>query len=96
MLAVLWALPCVCAADDDADMTFDLDEITGPADTGGGAPANTGGDTMTFEVVDTEKAASKFEAEKQAEQDLIRVIQHRPFLRLTFRSCARPFVRSLL
>ena len=81
VLVGLALIPCVCAADDDSDMTFDLDEITGPSDKSGGPARGAGADTMTFEVVDTEQTANQFEADKEAELDLIRVIQHRPFLR---------------
>jgi len=62
-------------AQDDADMTFSVDETSGDADEGGG------GDELTFDVIDTEKAAAEVEQAKRAEADLIRVVQRRPFLR---------------
>ncbi len=54
------------------DLTFSPDDT---------APAAGGGDDLTFDVIDTEKAAKQAEADRQAEIDLIRVIQRRPFLR---------------
>ena len=82
ILVTALAVPLsVCVADDDTDMTFDIDEITAPTEEAprrGSPPAE---ETMTFDIVDTERAATRFEAEKKAEFDLIRVIQHRPFLR---------------
>lgn len=59
-------------AQEDVDLTFD------PVDTGGG---DDGGDEMTFDVIDTKKEAKKAAAAKEAENQLIRVIQRKPFLR---------------
>ena len=58
------------------DMTFTLDDVQ--TDPGAGEEA---GGEMTFDVVDTAKAAEEAERSKKAEIDLIRVIQRRPFLR---------------
>ncbi len=73
--------PGVSIAQDDPTMTFDIDEITGDPDEPTRDRPEESPDVMTFEVVDTEREASRMEAEKRAEYDLIRVIQHRPFLR---------------
>jgi len=74
-------------AQEDVDMTFSPEEMgTEPADTGGDDTMDfTGGDdgdgTMEFGVIDTEEVAREAERDRQAEIDLIRVIQRRPFLR---------------
>lgn len=69
--ALLVAATCCLSAPAGAqDMTFTTD------DTGGGSDG-----AMTFEVIDTEKAAKDLEASRKAEIDLIRVVQRRPFLR---------------
>ena len=82
LVAMVACLPLACVlvageaiAQDDVDMTFSPDE------TAGGGGGGEGDDSLTFEVVDTQKAAKEVEAAKQAELDLIRVIQRRPFLR---------------
>jgi len=62
-------------AQDDPDMTFSPDE------TGADPAAGGGDDALNFDVVDTEKVAGEVAAAQQAELDLIRVIQRRPFLR---------------
>lgn len=62
-------------------MTFTTDDTSG-----GGED-----DSMTFDVIDTAKAASDLAASRKAEIDLIRVVQRRPFLR-TGRTEFAPFL----
>ena len=79
-------------AQDDEEMSFSIDELAPedevdeelpddlpddlPGDEGDG-----GDEEMSFDVVDTEKAATDFEAQRKADISNIRVIQRRPFLR---------------
>lgn len=57
-------------------MTFEPVDVDNPA-----PPPADDGDTMTFDVIDTEAAAKEVARQKEEEIDLIRVIQRRPFLR---------------
>lgn len=61
-------------AQEEVDLNFD------PVDTSGGDKAGDD-EEMTFEVIDTKKEAKAVEAAKAAENQLIRVIQRKPFLR---------------
>lgn len=62
-------------------MEFSLDEVEGGGDAGGDAGAGDGGGEMTFDVIDTDEAVAE-QKQVEAEQDnRVRVIQHRPFLR---------------
>jgi outer membrane beta-barrel protein len=62
-------------------MTLSLDEVIGDGVQAAPADGNNESDSLEFDVVDTEQTVRAVEAQKKAEQDLIRVIQRRPFLR---------------
>ncbi len=87
-IATILLLVGVAFAQEDVDMTFSPEEM-GADDTGGDSGGGDvmdftgGGDdgTMEFGVIDTEEVAREAERDRQAEIDLIRVIQRRPFLR---------------
>lgn len=65
-------------AQDDVDMTFSPEDLTG-GDEGGEGEGDDG--TLSFDVIDTEEVAKEAERSRKEEIDLIRVIQRRPFLR---------------
>ena len=67
---------CSVASAQDEGMTFSDDDMSSSSSDSGG---DEGG--MTFGEIDTEKEAKKVERSKQAELDLIRVLQRRPFLK---------------
>ncbi|MFN3198085.1 MAG: outer membrane beta-barrel domain-containing protein [Bradymonadia bacterium] len=67
------------AAQDGDGMEFSLDEVEG-GDTGGGDQGSDGGE-MTFDVIDTGAAAEEQKLIEAEQDDRVRVIQHRPFLR---------------
>ena len=77
---LLSAVLCTSAwAQSGDEMEFSLDEIEGSSDTSGGGDA--GGGEMTFDVIDTEAAAEEQKQVEAKEDNRVRVIQHRPFLR---------------
>lgn len=75
-LACLLGAPAAFAQE-DVDMTFSPEDLTGGGDDGGEGE----GDTLSFDVIDTEEVAKEAERSRKEEIDLIRVIQRRPFLR---------------
>ena len=87
LIACLAFAPSVWAQD-EADFTFSADELdeSDPSedelsdDLPDDEPTDDA-EEMTFDAVDTEKAATDFEQARKAEIDNIRVIQRRPFLR---------------
>lgn len=87
VLLVLAALSGAAQAQDD--MTFTTDDTAAGAAPSGGDAAPAGGDTaapagddggMSFDVIDTKKEAAAAKKAAAEENDLIRVIQRRPFL----------------
>ncbi|MBU0551327.1 outer membrane beta-barrel domain-containing protein [Myxococcota bacterium] len=87
---ILFAAPTLSAQ----EMTFSLDDTGGSADAPAGDPvAGDDGGAMDFGVIDTEEAVKEQARSKRAENDLIRTIQHRPFLRRK-RAEFNPFLGS--
>ena len=80
---LLSLLGWVTSASAQDDMTFSAEEMASPDQSGDSGDSDTGasdGGDMSFDVIDTEAEAAKASRDKAAENDLIRVIQRRPFL----------------
>jgi outer membrane beta-barrel protein len=60
------------------ELEFSPDELESGGDDGGAV--DDGGD-LSFDVIDTDEVSKDVAAQREAERDLIRVIQRRPFLR---------------